>query len=89
MKTADSTVDDGTIREKRAGLSPVSSECRSAGEEEAAALPAALGGLPSRFKVVRFSGMPEGSRRHILFSLAVEDAVIGKVDGALGRLFGM
>lgn len=30
--------------------------------------------------------MPEGNRRHILFSLKVTDAVVERINGAIARL---
>lgn len=55
-----------------------------AAEEEAAYLVEQALGSPGALKIVHFSDLPPGERRHILCSQAVPDAVIERLDKAIG-----
>jgi polar amino acid transport system substrate-binding protein len=52
-------------------------------EEEAEELIVSSGLPKSDFKYVRFSNMPKGNKRYILFSKKVEDEVIEKINAAI------
>jgi Trk K+ transport system NAD-binding subunit len=55
-----------------------------AAEEEAAYLVDQAIVSPGALKIVHFSDLPPGERRHILCSQAVPDAVIERLDKAIG-----
>ncbi len=54
-------------------------------EEEAAVLTTSSGLPKSDFKYIRFSNMPEGNKRYLLFSKKVEDEVIDKINAAIRK----
>jgi polar amino acid transport system substrate-binding protein len=55
-------------------------------EEEATALIATSGLLKTDFKFIRFTDIPKGNKRYLLFSKHVADEVIGKINSALKKL---
>lgn len=55
------------------------------GEDEAEVLIASSGLPKTDFKYVRFSDMPEGNKRYILFSKKVEDEVVHKINTAIKK----
>lgn len=52
-------------------------------EEEAKDLTASSGLLKTDFKIIRFTNIPEGNKRYLLFSKRVEDEVIEKINNAI------
>lgn len=55
-------------------------------EEEATALITTSGLLETDFKFIRFTDIPKGNKRYLLFSKQVADEVIGKINFALKQL---
>ena len=54
-------------------------------EEEAEELTASSGLPKTDFKYIKFSNMPQGNKRYLLFSKKVEDEVIDKINAAIKR----
>lgn len=54
-------------------------------EEEVKELIASSGIPSTDFKYIKFSDMPEGNKRYLLFSMRVEDEVINKVNAAIRK----